>query len=220
MWSSAKTTATAGAPAVKATAPARTPSTAKLVSSTVAKMTAVTMDTATAANAFVVLAITVIAALILCLPRRTCLSWRARASHLRAAQKTAIIGAGVSWMAPARARRTTRAWPAKTIAPAAAAAKAPAPEGNAFASSAGVVQIALPPCAAMAVAIVPSQVPASATKASWGRSAKLRRSARIQTAQGMAPAFWAPADVRTAGPVWHASSMYLHRVPWVRFLQP
>ena len=31
-------------------------------------------------------------------------------------------------MAPARARRTTRAWPAKTIAPAAAAAKAPAPE--------------------------------------------------------------------------------------------
>ena len=31
-------------------------------------------------------------------------------------------------MAPARAPRTTRAWPAKTIAPAAAAAKAPAPE--------------------------------------------------------------------------------------------
>ena len=27
---------------------------------------------------------------------RTCLSWRARASHLRAAQKTAIIGAGAA----------------------------------------------------------------------------------------------------------------------------
>jgi len=37
------------------------------------------------------------------------------------------------------------------------------PEGNAFASSAGAVQIALPPCAATAVAIVPSQ----AVKSTW-----------------------------------------------------
>lgn len=123
-------------------------------------------------------------------------------------------------MAPALALRTTRAWRVKTTARAAAAAKALAPEGNAFASSAGAVQIALPPCAATAVAIVPSQAPASATKASWGRSAKLRRNARIQTAQGMAPAFWAPAGVRTAGPVWHASSTCLHPVPWGRFLPP
>ena len=32
----------------------------------------------------------------------------------------------------------------------------------------------------------------------------------------VAPLVFATPDVRTAGPVWHASSMYLHRVPWVR----
>eukprot|EP00435_Cladocopium_sp_Y103_P021429 s3148_g5.t1 len=37
---------------------------------------------------------------------------------------------------------------------------------------------------------------------------------KLWTAQGMAPAFWAPAGVRTAGPVWHASSTPWFELHW------